>query len=203
VKEVHQIGRPVLIGTRSIDKSNILASLLREQGMNCQILNAYEVEREAEIVSSAGQRGQITVATNMAGRGTDIKLRDEIRELGGMMVICTELHDAARIDRQLIGRCGRQGDPGTYRQYLGMDDEILRNGFGTKVSEKYKSIGAAEADRQQSKWRLAGYGAKIRKAQRKVERKHFRDRMALLHHEKERTKIQREMGQDPYLDTAE
>jgi preprotein translocase subunit SecA len=203
VKQVHTEGRPVLIGTRSIDKSNIIANLLRDAGMACQVLNAYEVEREADIVALAGERGQITVATNMAGRGTDIKLKDEIREIGGMMVICTELHDAARIDRQLIGRCGRQGDPGTYRQYLGMDDEILRNGFGTKVSEKMKEIGAKLVSSPSANQQLLKFAAKIRKAQRKVEKKHFRDRMALLHHEKERTKIQREMGQDPYLDTAE
>lgn len=196
VLEVHSIGRPVLIGTRSIDKSNILASMLRQQGMKVQILNANEIEREAEIVALAGEQGQITVATNMAGRGTDVKLRDEVRALGGMMVICTELHDAARIDRQLIGRCGRQGDPGTYRQYLAMDDEILRNGFGLKPSEKYKLLG------EQGRY-SDSMASLFRKAQRKVERKHFRDRMALLYHEKERTKIQRDMGQDPYLDTAE
>lgn len=196
VLEVHSIGRPVLIGTRSIDKSNILASMLRQQGMKVQILNANEIEREAEIVALAGEKGQITVATNMAGRGTDVKLRDEVRALGGMMVICTELHDAARIDRQLIGRCGRQGDPGTYRQYLAMDDEILRNGFGLKPSEKYKLMG------EQGRY-SDSMASLFRKAQRKVERKHFRDRMALLYHEKERTKIQRDMGQDPYLDTAE
>jgi preprotein translocase subunit SecA len=196
VKQVHSVGRPVLIGTRSIDKSNILAGLLRDQGLAVQVLNANEIEREAEIVAMAGQRGQITVATNMAGRGTDIKLEDEIRTLGGMMVICTELHDAARIDRQLIGRCGRQGDPGTYRQYLAMDDEILRNGFGLKASERYKEIG--------KRGRISNSMANLfKRAQRKVERKHFRDRMALMYHEKERTRIQREMGQDPYLDTAE
>ncbi len=196
VREVHALGRPVLIGTRSIDKSNILASMLRQQGMKVQILNANEIEREAEIVALAGERGQITVATNMAGRGTDVKLQDDVRGLGGMMVICTELHDAARIDRQLIGRCGRQGDPGTHRQYLALDDEILRNGFGLKASERYKVLG------QQGRFSDA-MSSVFRKAQRKVERKHFRDRMALLYHEKERTKIQREMGQDPYLDTAE
>jgi preprotein translocase subunit SecA len=125
-----------------------------------------------------------------------VKLHDSIREIGGMMVICTELHDAARIDRQLIGRCGRQGDPGTYRQYLGMDDEIIKNGFGLKTADKYKALG--EHGRISDS--MAG---QIRRAQRKVERKHFRDRMALLYHEKERTKIQRDMGQDPYLDTAE
>jgi preprotein translocase subunit SecA len=196
VKAVHDLGRPVLIGTRSIDKSAILAGMLQEQGMKVSVLNAHEIEREAEIVSNAGCLGQITVATNMAGRGTDIKLENAIRELGGIMVICTELHDAARIDRQLIGRCGRQGDPGTFRQYLSMDDEILRNGFGTKAAEKYKEIGASGGN-------LTSKAGLFRAAQRKVEKKHFRDRMALLHHEKERTKIQREMGQDPYLDTAE
>lgn len=203
VQEVHAKGRPVLIGTRSIDKSSILANLLRDQGLAVQVLNAYEVEREAEIVARAGERGAITVATNMAGRGTDIKLQDAVREIGGMFVICTELHDAARIDRQLIGRCGRQGDPGTYRQYLGMDDEILRNGLGLKVSEKMKRIGAAEVGNPRAATKLSRFASKFKLAQRKVEKKHFRDRMALLYHEKERTKIQREMGQDPYLDTAE
>lgn len=196
VKAVHHLGRPVLIGTRSIDKSTILSNLLREQGMVVQVLNANEVEREAEIVALAGLRGQITVATNMAGRGTDIKLEDDVRALGGMMVICTELHDAARIDRQLIGRCGRQGDPGSYRQYLGMDDEILRNSFGLKASERYKEMG------KQGRF-SNGLATLFRKAQRKVERKHFRDRMSLMYHEKERTRIQREMGLDPYLDSAD
>ena len=203
VKEVHAVGRPVLIGTRSIDKSNILAKMLRDEGMAVQVLNAYEVEREAEIVARAGERGQITVATNMAGRGTDVKLQDTVRDIGGMMGICTELHDAARIDRQLIGRCGRQGDPGSYRQYLGMDDEILRNGLGLKTSENMKKLGASEAGNAHANARLAAYASRFKLAQRKVEKKHFRDRMSLLYHEKERTKIQREMGQDPYLDTAE
>lgn len=196
VQKVHAIGRPILIGTRSIDKSNILAEMLRKEGLTVQILNANEAEREADIVALAGKRGQITVATNMAGRGTDIKLENEIRELGGMMVICTELHDAARIDRQLIGRCGRQGDPGTYRQYLSLDDEILRNGFGTKRADRIKANGSTGSS-------LNGLAKKFKIAQRRVERKHFRDRMALMHHERERTRIQREMGQDPYLDTAE
>lgn len=197
VKSIHQQGRPILIGTRSIDKSNILADLLRKAGMNLQVLNANEVEREAEIVAQAGKYGQITVATNMAGRGTDIKLEQSIREIGGMFVICTELHDAARIDRQLIGRCGRQGDPGTYQQYLSLDDDILRNGLGTKTSDRLKAVGKASPGPFNRYTNLFG------RAQRRVERKHFQQRMALLYHEKERTKIQREMGQDPYLDTAE
>jgi preprotein translocase subunit SecA len=197
VKEIHAQGRPILIGTRSIDKSTILADLLRREGLEPEVLNAHQIAREAEIVAQAGGRGRITVATNMAGRGTDIQLQQEIRDLGGMFVICTELHDAARIDRQLIGRCGRQGDPGSYRQYLSLDDEILRNGLGMKRAERLKALGKATSGP------FHRYAHLFRVAQRRVERKHFRQRMALLYHEKERTKIQREMGQDPYLDTAE
>ncbi|MFK7736175.1 MAG: preprotein translocase subunit SecA [Pirellulaceae bacterium] len=197
VSEFHAKGRPILIGTRSIDKSALLAELLAKANIECQILNANEVEREAEIVGEAGKQGRVTVATNMAGRGTDIKLENNIREIGGMHVICTELHDAARIDRQLIGRCGRQGDPGTYRQYLSLDDEILRSGYGMEKAEQLSHMGENKPGPFHS---MAGL---LRKAQRKVERKHFRDRMMLMHHEKERTKLQLEIGQDPYLDTAE
>jgi preprotein translocase subunit SecA len=197
VQQYHQLGRPILIGTRSIDKSLILAKMLREVGIATDVLNANEVEREAEIVAEAGKQGRVTVATNMAGRGTDVKLEQAVKDLGGMHVICTELHDAARIDRQLIGRCGRQGDPGSYRQFLSLDDDILRTGYGTKTAEQMALKG-----KQQSGpfHHMAGL---FRKAQRRVERKHFRDRMMLLHHERERTKLQREIGQDPYLDTAE
>lgn len=197
VAQYHQQGRPVLIGTRSIDKSLILSKMLRDVGIPADVLNANEVEREAEIVAEAGKLGRVTVATNMAGRGTDVKLEQSVRDLGGMHVICTELHDAARIDRQLIGRCGRQGDPGSYRQYLSLDDDILRTGFGLKRAEQLAKKGKEEAGPFHY---LAGY---FRKAQRRVERKHFRDRMMLLYHERERTKLQREIGQDPYLDTAE
>ncbi len=197
VAHYHQQGRPVLIGTRSIDKSLILSKMLRDVGIPADVLNANEVEREAEIVAEAGKLGRVTVATNMAGRGTDVKLEQAVRDLGGMHVICTELHDAARIDRQLIGRCGRQGDPGSYRQYLSLDDDILRTGFGLKRAEQLANKGKEEAGPFHN---LAGY---FRKSQRRVERKHFRDRMMLLYHERERTKLQREIGQDPYLDTAE
>ena len=193
----HDQGRPVLIGTRSIDKSMILARMLNEAGIQTQVLNANEVEREAEIVAEAGKLGRVTVATNMAGRGTDVKLESHVKEVGGMHVICTELHDAARIDRQLIGRCGRQGDPGSYRQYLSLDDDILRTGLGMKKAEQLANLGKTKPGPFHS---LAGL---FKRAQRRVERKHFRDRMMLLHHERERTKMQREIGQDPYLDTAE
>ncbi len=197
IKEVHATGRPVLIGTRSIDKSVILSRMLDQIGIEHQVLNANNVEREAEIVAAAGGRGKVTVATNMAGRGTDIKLAREIERDGGMHVICTELHDAARIDRQLIGRCGRQGDQGSYRQYLSLDDDILKTGFGIKKSDRLKETGESVSG-------AVDHFAKLfRRAQRKVERKHFRDRMVLLHLEKERKKMQREIGQDPYLDTPD
>jgi preprotein translocase subunit SecA len=197
IQHYHEQGRPVLIGTKSIDKSMILSKLLADAGVEHTVLNANEVAREADIVSEAGHRGRVTVATNMAGRGTDIKLQPEIRELGGMHVICTELHDAARVDRQLIGRCGRQGDPGSYRQFLSLDDDILRTGLGMKRADQLSQMGQSKTGPFHS---MAGL---FRRAQRRVERKHFRDRMMLLHHERERTKMQREIGQDPYLDTAE
>ena len=195
IREVHAAGRPILVGTRSIDKSEVLSRLLEAAGLEHQVLNANEIEKEAEIVVLAGQRGRITVATNMAGRGTDIKLGEGVADLGGLYVMCTEFHDAARIDRQLAGRCGRQGDPGTVRQYLALDDEIVRTGFGPDKAKQVASIGG--------NGNLDRYGRLLRKAQRTVERNHFRDRTVLLHHEKERKKIQREMGQDPYLDTPD
>ena len=197
IKEVHAKHRPVLIGTRSIDKSELLAKLLTEAGIAHQVLNAYEVAKEADIVAEAGQADHVTVATNMAGRGTDIKLSTGVHELGGLHVICTELHDAARIDRQLAGRCGRQGDPGTVRQYLSLDDDILLSGLGPTKAEKLKQLG------EQNGGEIPNLAGLFRRAQRSVERRHFRDRTVLLHHERQRSKIQREMGQDPYLDTAD
>lgn len=193
--EMHQQDRPVLIGTRSIDKSEQLAELLVKAGMQPVILNARHIAKEAEIVAAAGQKGKVTVATNMAGRGTDIKLGEGVKELGGLHVVCSELHEAQRVDRQLIGRCGRQGDPGTYRQFLALDDEILLLGFGPKKADKLKARG------EKASGPLSGLESMFRKAQRKVERRHFRGRKVMLYHEKERQKVQRQMGQDPYLDT--
>jgi preprotein translocase subunit SecA len=192
---LHAEGRPVLIGTRSIDKSELLSKLLVARGIEHQVLNAHKIAEEADIVAGAGLRGKVTVSTNMAGRGTDIKLGEGIAELGGLHVICTEMHDASRIDRQLIGRCGRQGDPGTYCQYLALDDELLLGGLGPKKSERLELLGETSAGPFD---RLAALFAK---AQRKVERRHYRQRRALMYFEKERKKMQQQMGQDPYLDT--
>jgi preprotein translocase subunit SecA len=197
VRAMHRLGRPVLIGTRSIDKSEHLSKLLRAAEIEHQVLNANEVAREADIVTLAGQASKVTVATNMAGRGTDVKLAEGVRELGGMHVVCTELHDAARIDRQLAGRCGRQGDPGSVRQYLSLDDDIVLSAYGPQKAERLKEFG------EKSVGELPGMGKIFRKAQRIVEGRHLRDRFVLLHHERQRKKMQIEMGQDPYLDTAD
>ena len=184
VIEVHQTGRPVLIGTRTIDKSMILSEKLRQSGIAHDVLNAHQIAEEAEIVAKAGEQGKVTVSTNMAGRGTDIRISEAIRQLGGLHVICTEMHESARIDRQLIGRCGRQGDPGTFRQYLSFEDELLRTAFG----KRFKKSAAFSRE------------SLFRRAQRKVEKKNFRNRKVMLYYEKERKKMQRSMGQDPYLD---
>jgi preprotein translocase subunit SecA len=193
--EMHAAGRPLLIGTRSIDKSEELSQLLNAAGIEHQVLNANHIETEAEIVARAGLPGKVTVSTNMAGRGTDIKLGEGVADLGGLHVICTEMHDASRVDRQLIGRCGRQGDPGTFRQYLALDDDLLLAGLGPDKSRKLKERGETSAGPFDS------YGRLFRKAQRKVERRHFSQRKSLMYFEKERKKAQRQMGQDPYLDT--
>ena len=202
IAELHAVQRPVLIGTRSIDKSEILSHLLTQRNIPHQVLNANRVEEEAEIVAHAGELGQITVSTNMAGRGTDIKLGPGVKELGGLHVICTEMHDSARIDRQLIGRCGRQGDPGTYRQYLAMDDELLFIGLGPKKSKKLKATGEAdESGKTGESGGFDGYRPRFRRAQKRTERRHFRDRKTMMYYEKQRRKSQIAMGQDPYLDS--
>ncbi|MBW3598171.1 MAG: preprotein translocase subunit SecA [Planctomycetes bacterium] len=196
VKEMHEQGRPVLIGTRSISKSEHLSRLLQREGIEHQVLNAHRIAEEAEIVARAGQPGKVTVATNMAGRGTDIKLGQSVPEQGGLHVICTELHDSARIDRQLVGRCARQGDPGTFRMFMAMDDDVLKTGFGPKDADRYTRQGERMSASE-------GLGRLFHRAQRKVESKHLRDRMILLYHEKQRKKVQLEMGQDPYLDSPD
>jgi preprotein translocase subunit SecA len=184
---------PVLVGTRSIEKSERLSALLEAQGIEHQILNAKNHEIEAQIVAQAGQKGKVTVATNMAGRGTDIKLGEGVAELGGLHVIGTERHEARRIDRQLSGRCARQGDPGMAQFFICLDDEIIE-AFGEKPAARIRK-------------RLAGRGEltslRMRRffvaAQRKKERQHFRDRKLLMHYEKQRAEMRKNMGLNPVL----
>ena len=196
VAELHAIGRPVLIGTRSIDKSEELSELLSAAGLHHTVLNARHIEKEADIVAQAGQYGQITVSTNMAGRGTDIKLGEGVFDVGGLHVICTELHDSARIDRQLVGRCGRQGDPGTWRQYVSLDDDILVQGFGPVraariISGLRRRLGANPESLLKT----------FRRALRRVEARHRRQRRILEYVERQRAESHIQMSQDPYLDS--
>jgi len=194
---LHRLGRPVLVGTRSIDRSEALSQRLSAAGIPHAVLNARHHAEEALIVAQAGQPGRVTVATNMAGRGTDIQLAADVAERGGLHVICTELHESARIDRQLIGRCARQGDQGSYRQFMALDDELLRLGSPLRTVDllQRRYAGAVQ---------LPPRIARIfRRAQAHIERQHYRQRRLLLYRERERRTLQREMGQDPYLDSAE
>ena len=167
VAQIHAERRPILVGARSIDKSEQLSQLLTQRGIAHEVLNAKQIEREASIIGKAGELGRVTVATNMAGRGTDIELGEGVEVLGGLHVICTELHDSQRIDRQLIGRCGRQGDPGTFRQYLALDDDILREGLGNRRASQLRK-------RDQPAESLNQMVPLFRRAQRLAERSRFR-----------------------------
>ena len=140
----HKKGRPVLVGTRSIEKSEMLAAMLRRQGVECNVLNAKYHAQEAEIIKDAGQGGQVTIATNMAGRGTDIKLGDGIAGMGGLHIIGTERHESRRIDNQLRGRSGRQGDPGSTRFYVSLEDEVMRLFGGERMTNIMERVGFSD-----------------------------------------------------------
>jgi preprotein translocase subunit SecA len=186
-------GVPVLVGTRSIEKSERLSALLEAQGIEHQILNAKNHEIEAQIVAQAGQVGKVTVATNMAGRGTDIKLGDGVAELGGLHVIGTERHEARRIDRQLSGRCARQGDPGLAQFFISLDDEIVE-AFGEKRAARIRKRLKGRGELSSLRMRQLFVAA-----QRKKERQHFRDRKLLMHYEKQRAEMRKNMGLNPVL----
>jgi len=213
VAELHRKGRPVLIGTRSIEKSERLSRLLKERGIPHQVLNAKEHEKEAAIVAKAGQSGMVTVATNMAGRGTDIRLGEGVAELGGLAVIGTEKHTARRIDRQLAGRCGRQGDPGTAQFFLSLEDEILEMIVkGDKVEEKFMETVQKKRLEKLRRWAAKQPHEKLQKrwlrrfftkTQKRIERAHFRQRRQLMEIEKLWDKMKKEMGLDPALDWRE
>lgn len=189
-------GRPVLVGTRSIDKSEQLSEHLKMAGIEHKVLHARHLTDEATIVERAGERGCVTVATNMAGRGTDIRLGEGVAEIGGLHVIGTELHDSSRIDQQLFGRSGRQGDPGSCRQFVSLDDEILEQGLGAERAAALRRSLADDLPQEQLLFLF-------RKAQRKIERRHFRDRHLLMKQAERRRRLHERLGQDPYLDAVE
>ena len=175
-------GRPVLVGTVSIEKSELVSQLLKEEGIeDFQVLNAKHHEREASIVANAGKRGAVTIATNMAGRGTDIKLAEGVRELGGLCIIGTERHESRRIDNQLRGRCGRQGDPGTTRFYVSLEDEVARLFGGDKVKKLVDWFGSQEMDAQPLSQRVVSRS--IERSQRQVEEFNFEARKHILEYD--------------------
>jgi preprotein translocase subunit SecA len=176
---IHESGRPVLVGTVSIEKSETVASMLAERGIHeYQVLNAKHHEREAAIISNAGKQGAITIATNMAGRGTDIKLGEGVREIGGLAIIGTERHESRRIDNQLRGRCGRQGDPGTTRFFLSLEDEVARLFGGDKVKRLLEWTGSQQ-DMDDEPLGQRMVSRSIERAQRQVEEFNFEARKHL------------------------
>ena len=179
IKELHRTGRPVLVGTISIEKSELLSKYLTRTGIKHHVLNAKHHEREAEIVAQAGQRGQVTISTNMAGRGTDIKLGEGVAELGGLHILGTERHESRRIDNQLRGRSGRQGDMGSSRFYLSLEDDLLRIFGAEKISAIMDKIGIEE--NQPIEHRMISKA--IENAQRRVEGQNFDIRKHLLEYD--------------------
>ncbi|MBV8638125.1 MAG: preprotein translocase subunit SecA [Candidatus Eremiobacteraeota bacterium] len=175
----HSKGRPVLVGTRSIEKSELLAAMLRRKGVECNVLNAKYHEQEAEIVKDAGQEGQVTIATNMAGRGTDIKLGAGVAEKGGLHIIGTERHESRRIDNQLRGRSGRQGDTGSTRFYVSLEDEVMRLFGGDRMTNIMDRVGFTDEQPIES-----GLVTKsIERAQSKVENHNYEIRKHVLEYD--------------------
>ncbi|NPA87189.1 MAG: preprotein translocase subunit SecA [Epsilonproteobacteria bacterium] len=176
VKELHKKGQPVLIGTTSVQKSEYLSHLLKKEGIPHTVLNAKHHEKEAEIIAQAGRKGAVTVATNMAGRGVDIKIDDEVRELGGLYIIGTERHESRRIDNQLRGRSGRQGDPGVSQFYLSLEDDLLRIFGSDRIKNIMERLGIERGEHIDSKL----VSRAIENAQKKVETMHFEARKHIL-----------------------
>ena len=176
IKEIHETGQPILVGTISVENNERLSEMLKKEGLKHEVLNAKNHEREAEIIAKAGEQGAITIATNMAGRGTDIKLGEGVRELGGLCVIGTERHESRRIDNQLRGRSGRQGDPGMSQFFVSFDDDLMRR-FGTeKIQSMLISIGFSDEQAIRSKT----FTKSIETAQKKVEGNNYDTRKSLL-----------------------
>ncbi len=179
IKERHKKGQPVLVGTASIEKSEELHYLLKKEKIPHTVLNAKNHFKEAEIIKDAGKRGAVTIATNMAGRGVDIKIDDEIKKLGGLYIIGTERHESRRIDNQLRGRSGRQGDPGESRFYLSLEDNLLRIFGSDRIKNIMDRLGIEEGEHIESKMVTRA----VENAQKKVENMHFESRKHLLEYD--------------------
>lgn len=191
-------GRAILIGTPSVGTSDRLSAALHEAGIRHEVLNARYHEIEAEIVSRAGQDRAVTIATNMAGRGTDIKLEESVRKSGGLHVIATEMHSSARIDRQLVGRSARQGDPGSFQFFLSLDDELLTSLPPEKLGRIREQGQAASKGELPASWRKV-----FERTQRFLEKQHYKQRKQMLKHEKKQMETYRRIGLNPYLESAD
>ena len=179
IVEAHEKGQPVLVGTITIETSELLSGMLKREGVPHKVLNAKFHELEAEIVAEAGRHGAVTIATNMAGRGTDIKLDDESREAGGLKIIGTERHESRRIDNQLRGRSGRQGDPGESRFYISLEDDLMRLFGSERLMGIFKSLGVAENEQIEHKM----LSKAIENAQKKIESNNYGIRKNLLEYD--------------------
>lgn len=179
IKTLHQKGQPVLVGTIAIETSELISNYLRQAGVPHEVLNAKQHEREAEIIKLAGQKGAVTIATNMAGRGTDIKLTEETKRLGGLYILGTERHESRRIDNQLRGRSGRQGDPGNSKFFLSLEDDLMRIFGSDKISGLMNTLGMKEDEPIEHKM----ISNAIAKAQKKVEAHNFDIRKHLLEYD--------------------
>ena len=179
VKEAHATGQPVLVGTITIEVSELLSKMLKKEGIQHKVLNAKYHELEAEIVADAGQHGAVTIATNMAGRGTDLKLDDAAREAGGLKIIGTERHESRRIDNQLRGRSGRQGDPGESRFYISLEDDLMRLFGSERLMSVFNTLGVEDGEQIEHKM----LSSAIEKAQKKIEGNNFGIRKNLLEYD--------------------
>jgi len=179
IAELRSEGRPVLVGTTDVETSELLSRMLKMRGIPHNVLNAKQFAREAEIVAQAGQSSTVTVATNMAGRGTDIKLSPEVKAAGGLAIIGTERHDSRRVDRQLRGRAGRQGDPGSSTFYVSLEDKLMRLFGSERIASIVDKLGMTDEDALESKM----LSNSIEKAQRKVEENNFGIRKRLLEYD--------------------
>jgi preprotein translocase subunit SecA len=176
IRQVHAQGRPILVGTVSVEVSEQLSRMLKREGIIHSVLNAKYHQQEAEIITRAGQRGAVTIATNMAGRGTDIKLGPGVAELGGLHVLATERHEARRIDRQLRGRCARQGDPGSSHFYIGLEDDLMRLFGSDRIVKMMERMGLEEGQELTHPW----LNRSIQQAQKRVEEHNFQIRKRTL-----------------------
>ncbi len=179
IEEAHKRGQPVLVGTVSVESSEVLSRMLKRAGIVHTVLNAKFHQQESEIVSRAGQRGAVTIATNMAGRGTDIKLGEGVRELGGLYVVGTERHESRRIDRQLRGRCSRQGDPGRTKFFLSLEDDLMRLFLQGNLASKLMEGSMKEGEELEHPW----LNRSIESAQKKVEQQNYSIRKRLLQYD--------------------